>query len=158
MNNIMSKLGSLELITIIFWMVFWLANGLAKLIPGVHIGIKFAPKGEMNPFAGTLDKMGWGTGLGDFAFYFTGVVELLLGIVFLWALIQFIMGSGARRSWIFFGLFFSALIFTVFTFANVVTAARPTPLIWHTTYFAIVGVSWLVMVAQSYYDQISSDE
>lgn len=158
MNNVMSKLGSLELITIIFWMLFWLANGLAKLIPGVHIGVKFAPKGDMNPFAGTLDKMGWGTGLGDFAFYFTGVVELLLGIVFLWALIQFIMGSGARRSWIFFGLFFSALIFTVFTFANVVTAARPSPLIWHTTYFGIVGVSWLVMVGQGMYDQMSSDE
>ncbi len=158
LRSYMVRLGSLELITIIFWMLFWLANGLAKLIPGVHIGIKFAPKGEMNPFAGTLDKMGWGTGLGDFAFYFTGVVELLLGIVFLWALIQFIMGSGARRSWIFFGLFFSALIFTVFTFANVVTAARPSPLIWHTTYFGIVGVSWLVMVGQSYYDKISDDE
>ena len=158
MNNVMSRLGSLELITIIFWMVFWVANGLAKLIPGVHIGVKFAPKGEMNPFAGTLDKMGWGTGLGDFAFYFTGVVELLLGIVFLWALIQFIMGSSARRSWIFFGLFFSALIFTVFTFANVVTAARPTPLIWHTMYFGIVGVSWLVLVGQGIYDQIASSD
>ena len=66
LKNYVVRLGSLELATVIFWMLFWLANGLAKLIPGVHIGVKFAPKGEMNPFAATLDKMGWGTGLGDF--------------------------------------------------------------------------------------------
>ncbi len=159
MKSYMVRLGSLELITVIFWMLFWLANGLAKLIPGVHIGVKFAEKGEMNPFAGTLDKMGWGTGLGDFAFYFTGVVELLLGLVFTWALIQFIMrsGSAARQPWILFGLFFSALIFVVFTFANVVTAARPTPLIWHTTYFGVVGVSWLVIIAQGMWASSTGD-
>ena len=160
MKSYMVRLGSLELITVIFWMLFWLANGLAKLIPGVHIGVKFAEKGEMNPFAGTLDKMGWGTGLGDFAFYFTGVVELLLGLVFTWALIQFIMrsGSAARQPWILFGLFVSALIFVVFTFANVVTAARPTPLIWHTTYFGVVGVSWLVIIAQGMWASSNGDD
>ena len=57
MKSYMVRLGSLELITVIFWMLFWLANGLAKLIPGVHIGVKFAEKG--NPFTGALDKMGW---------------------------------------------------------------------------------------------------
>ena len=160
LRNYAVRLGSLELATVIFWMLFWLANGLAKLIPGVHIGVKFAPKGEMNPFAVTLDKMGWGSGLGDFAFYFTGVVELLVGLIFTWALIQFIMGSGsaARRPWILFGLFVSAIIFAVFAFSNVVTAARPTPLFWHTAYFAAVGVSWLVIVGQSVYDKLTSDE
>ena len=160
LKNYVVRLGSLELATVIFWMLFWLANGLAKLIPGVHIGVKFAPKGEMNPFAATLDKMGWGTGLGDFAFYFTGVVELLVGLIFTWALIQFIMrsGSNARRPWILFGLFASAIIFAVFTFANVVTAARPTPLIWHTTYFGIVGVSWLVIVAQGVWAKVAAED
>ena len=160
LKNYAVRLGSLELATVIFWMLFWLANGLAKLIPGVHIGVKFAPKGDMNPFAATLDKMGWGTGLGDFAFYFTGVVELLVGLIFTWALIQFIMrsGSSARRPWILFGLFASAIIFAVFTFANVVTAARPTPLIWHTTYFGIVGVSWLVIVAQGVWAKVSEED
>ena len=71
LRSYMVRLGSLELATVIFWMLFWLANGLAKLIPGVHIGVKFAEKG--NPFGGALDKMGWGTGLGEFAYYFTGV-------------------------------------------------------------------------------------
>ena len=154
----MTRLGSLELATVIFWMLFWLANGLAKLIPDVHIGVKFAPKG--NPFTGALDKMGWGTGLGDFAYYFTGVVELIVGLIFLWALIQFFMrsGSAARRPWILFGLFISAIIFTVFTFQNVVTAARPTPLIWHATYFGIVGVSWLVIVGQGVWMNSAGDD
>ena len=164
MKSYMVRLGSLELITVIFWMLFWLANGLAKLIPGVHIGVKFAEKGEMNPFAGTLDKMGWGTGLGDFAFYFTGVVELLLGLVFTWALIQFIMrsGSAARQPWILFGLFSSALIFAVFTFASIVTATRNpamgNALIYHTTYFGIVGVSWLVIIAQGMWASSAGDD
>ena len=79
LKGYMVRLGSLELATVIFWMLFWLANGLANLIPGVNIGVKFAEKGDVNPFAVTLDKMGWGTGLGDFGFYFTGVVELLVG-------------------------------------------------------------------------------
>ncbi len=151
LKSYMVRLGSLELGTVIFWMLFWLANGLAKLIPGTHIGVKFAEKGDMNPFTGTLDKMGWGTGLGEFAFYFTGVVELLVGLIFTWALIQFIMRTGpaARQPWILFGLFVSGIIFAVFAFSNVVTASRPTPLIWHTTYFGVVGVSWLVIVGQS---------
>ena len=161
MKDMMVRVGSLELGTVIFWMLFWVANGLAKLIPGVHIGVRFAEKGEMNPFTATLDKMGWGTGLGEFAFYFTGVVELLLGLLFVWVLIQFIMGTGreARQPWILFGLFVSVIIFAVFAFSNVVTAARPTPLIWHTTYFGIVGVSWLVIVGQSVWERTAgSDE
>lgn len=158
LRSYMVRLGSLELATVIFWMLFWLANGLAKLIPGVHIGVKFADKG--NPFGGALDKMGWGTGLGEFAYYFTGVFELIVGIIFLWTLIQFIMRSGtaARRPWILFGLFLSAIIFAVFTFQNVVTASRPTPLIWHVTYFAIVGVSWLVIVGQGYWASATSED
>ncbi len=146
----MVRLGSLELGTVIFWMLFWLANGLAKLIPGANIGVKFAEKGDMNPFAATLDKMGWGTGLGEFALYFTGVVELFVGLIFTWALIQFFMHTSpaARQPWILFGLFVSVIIFAVFAFSNVVTASRPTPLIWHTTYFGVVGVSWLVIVGQ----------
>ena len=155
----MVRLGSLELATVIFWMLFWLANGLAKLIPGVNIGVKFAEKGDVNPFAVTLDKMGWGTGLGDFGFYFTGVVELLVGLIFTWALIQFIMrsGSAARQPWILFGLFVSAIIFAVFAFANVVTASRPTPLVWHATYFGVVSVSWLVIVAQGMWMRATGD-
>ena len=151
LKNSMVRVGSLELATVIFWMLFWLANGLAKLIPGIHIGVKFAEKGDVNPFAGTLDKMGWGTDLGDFAFYFTGVVELLVGLIFTWALVQFFMRTGpaARQPWILLGLFVSAIIFAVFAFSNVVTASRPTPLIWHTAYFGVVGVSWLVIVGQS---------
>ena len=159
LKSCMVRLGSLELATVIFWMLFWLANGLAKLIPGVNIGVKFAEKGDVNPFAVTLDKMGWGTGLGDFGFYFTGVVELLVGLIFTWALIQFIMrsGSAARQPWILFGLFVSAIIFAVFAFANVVTAARPTPLVWHATYFGVVGVSWLVIVAQGMWMRATGD-
>ena len=159
LKSYMVRLGSLELATVIFWMLFWLANGLAKLIPGVNIGVKFAEKGDVNPFAVTLGKMGWGTGLGDFGFYFTGVVELLVGLIFTWALIQFIMrsGSAARQPWILFGLFVSAIIFAVFAFANVVTAARPTPLVWHATYFGVVGVSWLVIVAQGMWMRATGD-
>ena len=58
LKNSMVRVGSLELGTVIFWMLFWLANGLAKLIPGIHIGVQFAEKGDVNPFTGTLDKMG----------------------------------------------------------------------------------------------------
>ena len=159
LKSYMVRLGSLELATVIFWMLFWLANGLAKLIPGVNIGVKFAEKGDVNPFAVTLDKMGWGTGLGDFAFYFTGVVELLVGLIFTWALIQFFMrtGSAARQPWILFGLFVSAIIFAVFAFSNVVSASSPTPLVWHTTYFGVVGVSWLVIVAQGMWMRATGD-
>ena len=159
LKSYMVRLGSLELATVIFWMLFWLANGLAKLIPGVNIGVKFAEKGDVNLFAVTLGKMGWGTGLGDFAFYFTGVVELLVGLIFTWALIQFIMrtGSAARQPWILFGLFVSAIIFAVFAFSNVVSASSPTPLVWHTTYFGVVGVSWLVIVAQGMWMRATGD-
>ena len=48
LKSYMVRLGSLELATVIFWMLFWLANGLAKLIPGVNIGVKFAEKGDVN--------------------------------------------------------------------------------------------------------------
>ena len=150
LKKYMVRVGSLELATVIFWMVFWLANGLTKLIPDTHIGVKFAEKGG-NPFTATLDKMGWGTSLGEFAWYFTAAFELLVGVIFLWALIQFLMrtGSAARQPWILLGLFISAIIFTVFAFSNVVTANRPDALFSHTAYFASVGVSWLVVVGQS---------
>ena len=151
LRKYMVRIGSLELAIVIFWMLFWLANGLAKVIPGVHIGVKFAEKGDTNPFTVTLDKMGWGTSLGEFAWYFTAAFELLVGVIFLWALVQFLMRTGpaARQPWILLGLFISAIIFTVFAFSNVVTATRPDALFWHTAYFASVGVSWLVVVGQA---------
>ena len=151
LKSYLVRVGSLELGIVIFWMLFWLANGLAKVIPGVHIGVKFAEKGDTNFFTVTLDKMGWGTSLGEFAFYFTAAFELLVGVIFLWALIQFFMrtGSAARQPWILLGLFISGIIFTVFAFSNVVTATGPDVLFSHTAYFASVGVSWLVIVGQS---------
>ncbi len=160
--EIIRRLGSLELATVIFWMLFWGANGLGKFLPGVHIGVKFGDPGG-HPFGGALEAIGWPSGLGDFALIVTAVVELLVGLIFLWALIQIIMGSSsaARRSWILFGLFISAIIFAVFTFQNIVAGpgvGRPTPLIWHTTYFAVVGVSWLVIVGQGVWEQLNSDD
>ena len=97
LRSYMVRLGSLELATVIFWMLFWLANGLAKLIPGVHIGVKFAEKG--NPFTGALDKMGWGTGLGDFAYYFTGVFELIVGLIFLCLRSRTLSRQPVRHRW-----------------------------------------------------------
>ena len=160
LKNYMVRVGSLELGTVIFWMLFWLANGLAKLIAGTHVGVKFAARGDVNPFEFTLDKMGWGTALGDFAYIFTGIVELIVGLIFLWALIQFFMrtGSAARQPWILLGLFISGIIFAVFAFSNVVTGARPTPLIWHTTYFGVVGVSWLVIIGQGMWMRASGGD
>ena len=67
-ENSMVRLGSLELGTVIFWMLFWLTDGLAMLIPGTHISVKFVEKGDVNPYTVTLDKLGWGTDLGDCAF------------------------------------------------------------------------------------------
>ena len=158
LKKYMVRVGSLELGIVIFWMLFWLANGLGKVIPGVHIGVKFAEKGA-NPFTATLDKMGWGTSLGEFAWYFTAAFELLVGVIFLWALIQFFMRTGpaARQPWILLGLFISAIIFTVFAFSNVVTANRPDALFSHTAYFASVGVSWLVIVGQSVWMRASGN-
>ena len=123
LNNYIGRVGSLELGTVIFWMFFWLANGLGKIIAGTHIGVKFAARGDMNPFENTLDKMGWGTALGDSAYIFTGIIELIVGLIFTWALIQFFMHTGpaARRPWILLGLFISGIIFAVFAFSNVVT-------------------------------------
>ena len=74
LRSYMVRLGSLELATVIFWMLFWLANGLAKLIPGVHIGVKFAEKG--NPFTGALDKMGLGHRTGRFRLLLHGCVRV----------------------------------------------------------------------------------
>ena len=94
LNSYIVRVGSLELGTVLFWMFFWLANGLAKIIAGTHIGVRFAKRGDVNPFEVTLDKMGWGTALGDFAYIFTGIVELIVGLIFTWALIQFFMRTG----------------------------------------------------------------
>ena len=38
------------------------------LIPGTDISVKFVEKGDVNPYTVTLDKLGWGTDLGDCAF------------------------------------------------------------------------------------------
>lgn len=153
-----TRVGSLELATVIFWFLFWIANGLAKFIPGVNIGIRFGePPG--NPFAATLDKLGWGTSLGDAAGAIAGVYELAMGIIFLWVIVQFIMRTGhaARRPWILLGLFMGAILFAVFAFANVVTFDRPTPLVWHVTYFAAIGVSWIVIVMQGVWEKGITD-
>ena len=153
------RLGSLELATVIFWFLFWLANGLAKFLSGTNIGIVTfgAPPG--NPFSGALTGIGW-PDWGDAFAAIAGIYELVIAAVFLWVIIQFIMRTGpaARRQWIFFGLFLSALIFAVFAFQNVIAFARPTPLIWHATFFGIVGVSWIVIAMQGIFERLNEDD
>ena len=40
------RVGSLELGVVIFWMLFWLANGLGKVIPGVPYRREIRRKGR----------------------------------------------------------------------------------------------------------------
>ena len=46
LRSYMVRLGSLELATVIFWLLFWLwRTGWAKLIAwGTHVGVKFAAR------------------------------------------------------------------------------------------------------------------
>ena len=153
------RLGSLELATVIFWFLFWLMNGLAKFISGVNIGIFTFGSPPGNPFSGALEAIGW-PDLGDAFAAIAGIYELVIAAVFLWVIVQFFMRTGpkARRTWIFFGLFLSALIFTVFAVQNIIAFDRPTPLIWHMTFFAAVGVSWIVIAMQGIFERITGDD
>ena len=138
---------------VLYWMVFWLFNGLDKFLNRSTVGgITWFGKDRNWQFGVYLENLGLPLDYVPAILNFAGLWELLVAIVFLSTLnIMIIAGAREEKSTdqlYIFGLFLSTLTFIAFCAFDVVVGDRA-ELLEHSTYMVVIAVSFIGMAVEN---------
>lgn len=137
----------------LYWMVFWLFNGMDKFLNRSTLGgITWFGKDRNWQFGVYMENLGLPLEFVPGILTFAGIWELLIAIIFLSALnITIVAGereeNAADRLFI-IGLFVSALTFIGFCAFDTVVGDRA-ELLEHSTYMAVIAVSYICMAVEN---------
>jgi len=137
----------------LYWMVFWLFNGMDKFLNRSTLGgITWFGKDRNWQFGIYMENLGLPLEFVPGILTFAGIWELLIAIIFLSALnITIVAGEreedAADRLFI-IGLFVSALTFISFCAFDTVVGDRA-ELLEHSTYMAVIAVSYICMAVEN---------
>jgi len=137
----------------LYWLVFWLFNGLDKFLNRSTLGgITWFGKDRSWQFGVYMENLGLPLDFVPGILTFAGIWELLIAILFLSALnITIVAGEreqdAADRIFI-IGLFVSALTFIGFCAFDTVVGDRA-ELLEHSTYMAVIAVSYICMAVEN---------
>lgn len=144
MNDI--KNNRLNLYIGLYWLIFWAFNGLDKFLDKSPIGMfMWYGKDREWQFSTYFTNMqlplDWVMPL----LHITGVVELLIAVIFMVFLIHRLFSKNPTKSLSIYniGLEISAVIFIGFSAFDVMSGDRA-ELLEHGTYIGVIGVSYLV--------------
>jgi len=137
----------------LYWMVFWLFNGLDKFLNRSSVGgITWFGKDRDWQFGVYMENLGLPLEFVPGILTFAGIWELAIAVVFLSALnLMILTGEREQHSsdrLFIFGLFVSALTFIGFCAFDTVVGDRA-ELLEHSTYMVVVAVSFISMAVEN---------
>ncbi|NSX56571.1 hypothetical protein [Parasulfitobacter algicola] len=134
----------------LYWMFFWLLNGLDKFIGGRNFGLlTWHGKDRTTQFIGYYESLNWSGWSVSPILYFAGVVEILVALPFvlcIW-LIHFGKSADKTLGLIHKSLFASFLVFIGFVIFDIIVGDRA-ELLEHSTYLVVIAVSYVVSVIE----------
>lgn len=138
---------------VLYWMIFWLFNGLDKFLNRSTVGgFTWFGKDRNWQFGVYLENMGLSLDFVPAILTFAGLWELLVAVIFFSTLnVMIVAGKREEAStdrFYTFGLFVSALTFIAFCAFDVVVGDRA-ELLEHSTYMVVVAVSFIGLVAEN---------
>ncbi|WP_435667769.1 hypothetical protein [Maritalea sp.] len=138
---------------VLYWMVFWLFNGLDKFLNRSTVGgITWFGKDRSWQFGVYLENLGLPLDYVPSILTFAGFWELAIAVVFLSALnIMLIAGKREQEAsdrLFVIGLFLSTLTFVAFCAFDTVVGDRA-ELLEHSTYIAVIAVSFIGMAVEN---------
>ena len=143
----------------LFWMVFWLFNGLDKFLNRTEFGaVTWFGKDRGWQFGVYLENMGISLDYVSGILTFAGIWEIALSIIFIAALnIMIVAGRHEQErsdSVFIFGLFVSMLTFIAFCAFDTIVGDRA-ELLEHSTYMIVIAVSYISLMVENVYVQQS---
>jgi len=130
---------------LIFWALFWLLNGIDKIIGGAHL--LFVGKDRFATIERFFDSLGLGTPIyANIALIITTALEIFAFVFFLGALLHFIKKNiEATRSWFFIGIVLTLTTFTYFSIGDQIFGDH-SELLEHGIYWLITILSWTIFI------------
>lgn len=143
-NRIVGK-HLVRYLILIYWLLFWLLNGIDKIIGGAHF--LFVGKDRFATIERFFDSIGLGSTIyANIALMITAALEIFAFVFFLGALIHFIKKNiPATRSWFFIGIALTLTVFTFFLIGDQIFGDH-SELLEHDTYWLITILSWIIFV------------
>ncbi|MEM9707570.1 MAG: hypothetical protein AAF871_02170 [Pseudomonadota bacterium] len=120
-----SALFTIGNLAVFHWALYWLMNGLDKFVNRTDLGIfTWYGKDRAEQFGGYFDKAAVPESLLHPLLYLTGIVEFLVFIPMALVLQQVVLRGVVSRRLFETGFFWSAAIFTGFSFFDVIFGDR----------------------------------
>lgn len=141
-----------------YWFLFWLFNGLDKILHGQDLGfLIWSGKDRTTQFSGYLEKIGWSQGAHDYLMTMLLIIEIGIALAFLRALITIIrlkkFGKFLPHETIKLPILLSILCFTGFSVWDVIVGDRAE--LWeHGTYIVALGTTWIIASLESLLDVV----
>ena len=151
-KSLMVRWASFDGLIVLYWLVFWLGNGLDKFATGTTMPLlTWHGKDRYEQFTEYFWRLGFGLDMVPDMLHTVGIWELLIAAVFLVAALFFLWrfndddaGSDRYRGIIRFGLYLSALTFIAFSLFDIIVGDRA-ELREHALYFVVVVLSLIAV-------------
>jgi len=143
-NRIIGK-HLIRYLILIYWMLFWLLNGIDKIIGGAHF--LFVGKDRFATIERFFDSLGLGNPIyANIALIITTALEIFAFVFFFGALIHLIKKNiEATRSWFFIGIVLTLTTFTFFSIGDQIFGDH-SELLEHGIYWLITILSWIIFI------------
>lgn len=144
------------------WFIWWLFNGLDKVLNGRDLGLFFwSGKDRSNQFSGYLEKLGWSPDVYSILMSIAFVVEVLIAAFFLRAMIRIIRhrnhGQFYPHQTLKLPILLSVGCFTCFSTWDIVVGDRAE--LWeHGTFLVTVCITWVIASFESILDSIHREK
>jgi len=135
----------IKYLILIYWILFWLLNGIDKIIGGAHF--LFVGKDRFATIERLFDSIGLGNPIyADIALIITTALEFFAFVFFFGALLHFIKKNiEATRSWFFVGIALTLITFTYFSIGDQIFGDHG-ELLEHAIYWLITILSWIIFI------------
>lgn len=121
-----NKRVTIAAVLTLHWFLFWLLNGLDKFLNTDNFfGVDFKNKLRGPESNGLLSNLGLGNGWAAPIAVIVGIIELVLALLFLWALYQLVRRQSDSRDQISACITLSVLFFAVLSFGAILFGDRP---------------------------------
>jgi hypothetical protein len=138
MSEATQKMSGSRMIVVVYWAIFWLLNGLDKFFNSKYFfGVEWTDE-----FVESFETINISSDLAIASLNVVGILEIVLGLVFAYALIN----VAGKANIIRFGLIGTLMLFTLFTTGDILFGAGDEKL-EHAMYIllAIVSLEFFVL-------------
>ena len=141
-------------IVLVFWFLFWILNGLDKIMPGKDLGmLRWWGNDRLEKFSMYFDRLAIDLSAVKPVLMFAGLVEVAVAAMFVWAAVQLMRRKPGAVRLTDKAIVASIAVFAGFCVFDVVVGDRA-ELLEHSTYIGVLLISYLAVAMEVYFHHL----